>query len=97
VAAVPFHGEWGMGISLFAAAAAEVRRKGLSTPIPQRAQELALALKDLLGHPAGFQRVEALNGYLNLYFSTAEYARRVIESVLEQESISAAARRKESA
>jgi arginyl-tRNA synthetase len=28
--------------------------------------------------------VEALNGYLNLYFSTAEYARRVIESVLEQ-------------
>jgi arginyl-tRNA synthetase len=81
---VPFHGEWGMGISLFAAAAAEVRRKGLSTPIPQRAQELALALKDLLGHPAGFQRVEALNGYLNLYFSTAEYARRVIESVLEQ-------------
>ncbi len=81
---VPFRGEWGVGISLFAVAAAEVRRKGLSIPIPQRAQELALALKEVLGSPAGFQRIEALNGYLNLYFATSEYARRVIESVLEQ-------------
>lgn len=81
---VPFRGEWGVGISLFAAAAAEVRQKGLNLPVPQRAQELALALREHLGQPPGFSRIEALNGYLNFYFSPAEYARRVIETVLEQ-------------
>lgn len=81
---VPFRGEWGMGISLFAAAAAEVRQKGLNLPVTQRALELALALQEHLGQPAGFSRIEALNGYLNFYFSPAEYARRVVETVLEQ-------------
>ncbi|MFO3795720.1 MAG: arginine--tRNA ligase [Anaerolineales bacterium] len=81
---VPFRGEWGMGISLFAAAAAEVRQKGLALPVPQRAQELALALQEYLGRPTGFSRIEALNGYLNFYFSPAEYTRRVVETVLEQ-------------
>ncbi|MEJ5239624.1 MAG: arginine--tRNA ligase [Anaerolineales bacterium] len=81
---VPFRGEWGVGISLFATAAAEVREKGLKLPVPQRAQELALALQQHLGQPTGFSRVEALNGYLNLYFSSAEYAHRVIEAVLEE-------------
>ena len=32
----------------------------------------------------GFERVEAVKGYLNLYFSTADYARRVMTAVLEQ-------------
>nr|BAL53201.1 arginyl-tRNA synthetase [uncultured Chloroflexota bacterium] len=81
---VPFRGEWGVGISLFAAAAAEVRQKGWKLPVPQRAQELALALQEHLGQPAGFSRIEALNGYLNLYFSPAEYARRVVDTVLEE-------------
>ena len=38
----------------------------------------------LPGNPAGFSRVEAVKGYLNLYFSTAEYARRVIDAVLDE-------------
>ena len=37
-----------------------------------------------LGMPAGFDRVEAVKGYLNLYFSTGEYTRRVVDQVLEQ-------------
>lgn len=81
---VPFRGEWGVGISLFATAAAEVREKGMKLPVPQRAQEIALALQQHLGQPAGFSRVEALNGYLNLYFSSAEYAHRVVEAVLTE-------------
>lgn len=81
---VPFRGEWGVGISLFAAAAAEVRQKGLNIPVPQRAQELALSIREHLGQPPAFSRIEALNGYLNLYFSPAEYARRVVDMALEQ-------------
>ena len=32
----------------------------------------------------GISRIEAVKGYLNLYFATAEYARRVVDAVLEQ-------------
>ena len=33
---------------------------------------------------AGFSHVEALKGYLNLYFATTEYSRRVLDTILEQ-------------
>ena len=33
---------------------------------------------------AGLSQVEAVKGYLNLYFAAAEYARRVVDAVLEQ-------------
>ena len=33
--------------------------------------------------PEGFSKIEAVNGYLNLYFSPADYSRRVIDEVLE--------------
>ena len=52
--------------------------------MPQRAQELAQAVAAALGSPEGFARVEALKGYLNLFFSTAVYTQRVIDSVLNQ-------------
>ncbi len=39
-------------------------------------------LRDHLGAPAGFGRVEAEKGYLNLFFATSEYSRRVVDSVL---------------
>src|SRR5512141_205132 len=78
---IPFAGQWGISTSFFATAAAEARagRKG---NVPQRAQELAEQVKQNLGLTAGVQRVEAVKGYLNLYFSTPEYARRVVDEVL---------------
>src|SRR5512143_4174644 len=80
---IPFSGEWGISTSFFATAAAEARagRKG---NVPQRAQEIAEQVKQHLPPAAGIQRVEAVKGYLNLYFSTAEYARRVVDEVLAQ-------------
>jgi arginyl-tRNA synthetase len=78
---IPFSGEWGISTSFFATAAAEARagRKG---NVPQRAQEIAEQVKQHLATPTGVQRVEAVKGYLNLYFSTPEYARRVVDEVL---------------
>jgi arginyl-tRNA synthetase len=82
---IPFSGEWGMSTSFFAAAAAEARsERAPGKPVPQRAQELAEAVKSALGLPAGFGRVEAVKGYLNLYFSTSEYARRVVDEAVER-------------
>ena len=80
---IPFSGEWGISTSFFATAAAEARA-GKKVVVPQRAQEIAEQVKGALGKAAGISHIEAVKGYLNLYFDTAEYARRVVDAVLEQ-------------
>lgn len=89
---LPFAGEWGISTSFFQLAAQEARQPGRPTegraPVPQRAQEIATAiaaaLTQNLGEASGLKRIEALRGYLNLYFDPAEYTRRVVDTVLEQ-------------
>ena len=78
---IPFSGEWGISTSFFATAAAEARA-GRRGSVPQRAQEIAEQVKEHLPPVSGVQRVEAVKGYLNLYFSTPEYARGVVDDVL---------------
>jgi arginyl-tRNA synthetase len=81
---IPFSGEWGLAVPLFPIAAGEAR-SGKKVIVPQRAQQLAEGIKGFLGEPpAGFSHVEATNGYLNLFFSTSEYAKRVVDTVLAE-------------
>ena len=80
---VPFSGEWGISTSFFQTAAQEART-GKRVNVPQRAQEIAQGVADALGTPQGFARVEAVRGYLNLYFDSAEFSRRVVDTVLTQ-------------
>jgi arginyl-tRNA synthetase len=81
--AIPFSGEWGISTSFFQTAANEARAgKGKKLPVPQRAQEIAEEIKTEIGSVEGISRVEAVKGYLNLYFQTSEYARRVVDEVL---------------
>ncbi len=79
---IPFSGEWGLATSLFQLAANEARQGGKKINVPQRATQLADELAAEIGTPAGFSRVEAVKGYLNLYFSTADFAGRVVQDVL---------------
>ncbi|MEW5827453.1 MAG: arginine--tRNA ligase [Chloroflexota bacterium] len=80
---IPFAGEWGISTSFFQTAADEARAgKGKGLPVPQRAGQIAEQVRDFLGQPQGISRIEAVKGYLNLYFSTGEYARRVVDTVL---------------
>ncbi|RPJ21019.1 MAG: arginine--tRNA ligase [Chloroflexi bacterium] len=87
---IPFSGEWGMATSFFQTAANEARArladelpdKQKKLPVPQRAQEIAEQVKAEIGSIAGVSHVEAVKGYLNLYFTTSEYARRVVDEVL---------------
>ena len=85
---IPFGGEWGISTSFFQIAAQEGRlRRERGEPginVPQRAQELASAAAAQIGVPAGFTHVDAVKGYLNLYFATGEYARRAVQEVLER-------------
>ena len=85
---IPFSGEWGISTSFFQLAAQEARSKNDSPtklpPVQIRAQEIASGIAVQLDTPPGFSRVEALNGYLNLYFSTSDYSSRVIDNVLKE-------------
>lgn len=89
---LPFSGEWGITTSFFATAAAEARL-GRKLVVAQRAQEIAEGIRTGAfgkagtgSHLPGISRVEAVKGYLNLYFETKLYARRVVDAVLEQET-----------
>src|SRR5512141_2219765 len=80
---IPFSGEWGVSTSFFQTAANEARAgKGKKIPVPQRAQEMAEQIKAEIGVVPGISHIEAVKGYLNLYFTTSEYARRVVDEVL---------------
>lgn len=87
---VPFSGEWGITTSFFQLAAQESRAlkeaTGRSINVGERAQELAVAIAEYLGDQPGFARLEAVKGYLNLYFSSVEYAQRLVDIVQEQGS-----------
>lgn len=80
---IPFAGEWGISTNFFPIAAGEARA-GKKINVPQRAAELAKMAASNLGMPQGFSRIEAVKGYLNLYFSTTTYTQRVLDEVLAQ-------------
>lgn len=81
---IPFSGEWGMAVPLFPVAALE-SHLGKKVIVPKRAQELAEGIRDTLGAASsGFSHVEATNGYLNLFFSTSEYAQRVVDTAISE-------------
>ncbi len=78
---IPFSGEWGIAAPLFPLAAADPDK---SLPVPKKAQEFAEILKTQVADLPGFSRIEAVRGYLNLYFEPHQYAERVVSTVLEQ-------------
>jgi arginyl-tRNA synthetase len=85
---IPFAGEWGISTSFFQLAAQESRAikeaTGQSMDVPLRARELAASIARYLGELPGFSRVEAANGYLNCYFSTAEFSQRLVDAIINQ-------------
>ena len=80
---IPFTGEWGISTSFFQTAADEAKSgKEHGMPVPQRAQEIADQVRDHLGKLDGIRKIEAVKGYLNLYFDSSEFARRVVDEIL---------------
>ena len=80
---IPFSGEWGLAAPLFPLAAA-MDAGDPPLPVHVRAQALAEQLAGFLGKPEGVKRVQAVKGYLNLYFSTSEQAKKVVDQVTSE-------------
>ncbi len=79
---LPFNGQWGISTSFFQLAAASFgETKG---NVAARASEIAENLASHLVESSGFEKIEAVKGYLNLYFSTSDYFQRVVNSVLNE-------------
>lgn len=86
---IPFSGQWGISTSFFQAAALEARQKGAGGNVGQRANEMAAEVAKEMFEPdgsllIGFEKVEAVKAYLNLFFSTSSYANRVVDTVLAE-------------
>ncbi len=86
--AIPFSGDWGISTSFFKIAAQharDLRQKGEQPPpVSELAQTIADQVRQNIGIPSGFKRVDAVHGYLNLFYEPLEFSRRVIDTVLEQ-------------
>lgn len=80
---IPFAGEWGISTSFFQAAALEARR-GAAVEVPQRAEEIAETVAASFQGRDDFSRVEAVRGYLNLFFNTGQVSQRVIGTALSR-------------
>ncbi len=79
---IPFNGEWGISLSFFQLAAKSFGpEKG---NVGQKAREISEGIAAYLSLPTGFSKVQAVNGYLNLYFSPLIFSTRVVDSVLDQ-------------
>ncbi len=79
---IPFSGQWGLSTSFFQLAAASFG--GQKGDTAAKAQEIASGIAAVLGTPAGFSKVEAVKGYLNLTFNPAQYTQRVVDTVLDE-------------
>ncbi len=83
---IPFAGEWGISTSFFQIAALEVRSgkapEGISVQL--RAQQIAVEIALQIGTLTGFSRIESTRGYLNLFYSTSDYAKQVILDVMDK-------------
>jgi arginyl-tRNA synthetase len=82
---IPFSGKWGISTSFFQIVA-QAAKQDPSINVEGEARKLAVEIAHSLNMPEVFEKIESLNGYLNLYFSTATYAQKAIDIILSTES-----------
>ncbi len=79
---IPFNGEWGMSLSFFQLAAKSFGQ--LKGNVGQKAREISEELSGYIRLPEGISKIKAVNGYLNLYFSTSIYSTKIVDTVIEK-------------
>jgi arginyl-tRNA synthetase len=79
---VPFSGQWGLGTAVCFQVASAEAKAGRAGDVRARAAEIAAEAASRIRPPAEFSRVVAEKAYLNAFFDTATYARRVVEAAI---------------
>jgi arginyl-tRNA synthetase len=79
---IPFSGQWGLGTAVCFQVASSETKAGKAGDVRARAAEIAAEVASRIRRPAEFSRVVAEKAYLNAYFDTAGYARRVVDRVI---------------
>lgn len=80
---IPFNGQWGISTSFFELAA-RLARKEYSVPVNTLSEKIAETVKHELGSFRGVESVQAIKGYINLYFDSNLFAKRLIDQVVQQ-------------
>jgi arginyl-tRNA synthetase len=80
----PFSGQWGFGTAASFQIAAAEARAGKETKVPYRAQDIAAEIVKEVETIPGFNQIIAERGYINLYIDPANYATRLVDTVLSE-------------
>lgn len=81
-APVPFSNRWGWGTSIcLKTAALRVQKGKTAQSVPALAQELAQQAVSRVNLPSVFERIEAVRGYVNIFFDSRQYIHRVLAKV----------------
>jgi len=84
---IPFSGHWGISTSFFQVASQKIQEEGGKSNTQDLAVEISRTIADKLLLSSEYERVEAVKGYLNIYFHTSTYAKRIIDHVLLENSV----------
>ncbi len=79
---IPFSGHWGIATSMFAVASLQSKTDP-TIQVKERAIQIADFIAEKFELPNEFEKIESVNGYLNIYFDSKNFAKKVIDSVLE--------------
>lgn len=82
---IPFSGHWGIATSFFKLAS-NSKDFHPELDVKKRATVLADLVQQRLALSPDFERSESVNGYLNIYFDTRRFAKRVVDEVLASKS-----------
>ncbi len=81
---IPFSGRWGWGSPVCFQMASAERKAGKKVQVNQRAQEIAELVCRRLRQGGSFSQVEAVKGYVNVFFDAGEVANQLVGSALDQ-------------
>ena len=79
---IPFGGKWGIATSFFELAARKARDDS-SIEVILFSEQIAEQVKEKLGNLPGINNAQAVKGYLNLYFDSNLFAKKVVDQILD--------------
>jgi arginyl-tRNA synthetase len=82
---IPFSGHWGIATSFFKLASSNPVFKP-ELDVRLRAAAMADIVKKDLDLSNEFEKAESVNGYLNIYFDTRVFAKRIVDQILTEKT-----------